>query len=34
MKEYTIGIKELDDAIGGIKKGANIMLIGPPMSGK
>ncbi len=34
MKDYTIGIKELDDAIGGIKKGSNIMLIGPSMSGK
>jgi KaiC/GvpD/RAD55 family RecA-like ATPase len=34
MKDYTIGIKELDDAVGGIKKGSNIMLIGPPMSGK
>jgi KaiC/GvpD/RAD55 family RecA-like ATPase len=34
MSDYTIGIKELDDAIGGIKKGSNIMLIGPPMSGK
>ncbi|MCZ7372083.1 MAG: recombinase RecA [Candidatus Methanoperedens sp.] len=31
---YTLGIKELDNAIGGIKKGSNIMLIGPPMSGK
>jgi len=34
MSDYTLGIKELDDAIGGIKKGSNIMLIGPPMSGK
>src|SRR3990172_13257586 len=34
MSDYTTGIKELDDAIGGIKKGSNIMLIGPPMSGK
>jgi KaiC/GvpD/RAD55 family RecA-like ATPase len=34
MSEYTTGIKELDDAIRGIKKGSNIMLIGPPMSGK
>lgn len=34
MSDYTIGIKELDDAIGGIKKGSNIMFIGPPMSGK
>ncbi len=34
MSDYTTGIKELDNAIGGIKKGSNIMLIGPPMSGK
>ncbi|MFA4936601.1 MAG: ATPase domain-containing protein, partial [Candidatus Methanoperedens sp.] len=34
MSDYTLGIKELDDAIGGIRKGSNIMLIGPPMSGK
>lgn len=34
MDDYTIGIKEIDDKIGGIKKGSNILLIGPPMSGK
>ncbi|MCE8423013.1 MAG: recombinase RecA [Candidatus Methanoperedens sp.] len=34
MSDYTTGIKELDAEIGGIKKGSNIMLIGPPMSGK
>lgn len=34
MSDYTLGIKELDIAIGGIKKGSNIMLIGPPMCGK
>jgi KaiC/GvpD/RAD55 family RecA-like ATPase len=34
MSDYTLGIKELDDAIGGIIKGSNIMLIGPPMSQK
>jgi KaiC/GvpD/RAD55 family RecA-like ATPase len=34
MNDYTLGIKELDDAIEGIKKGSNIMLMGPPMSGK
>lgn len=28
------GIEELDNAIGGVKKGSNIMIIGPPMSGK
>jgi KaiC/GvpD/RAD55 family RecA-like ATPase len=34
MGDYAFGIKELDIAIGGIKKGSNIMLIGPPMSQK
>jgi len=34
MSDYTLGIKELDSVIGGIKKGSNIMLIGPPMCGK
>ncbi|MCZ7382973.1 MAG: recombinase RecA [Candidatus Methanoperedens sp.] len=34
MSDYTLGIKELDNAVGGIRKGSNIMLIGPPMSGK
>ncbi|VVB93208.1 KaiC [uncultured archaeon] len=34
MSNYTLGIKELDNLIGGIKKGSNLMLIGPPMSGK
>ncbi|MCX9084389.1 MAG: recombinase RecA [Candidatus Methanoperedens sp.] len=34
MSDYTTGIKELDAVIGGIRKGSNIMLIGPPMSGK
>jgi KaiC/GvpD/RAD55 family RecA-like ATPase len=31
---YKLGIKELDDTIGNIKAGSNIMLLGPPMSGK
>jgi KaiC/GvpD/RAD55 family RecA-like ATPase len=34
MSDYTLGIKELDDVIGGIRKGSNIMLIGPAMSQK
>jgi KaiC/GvpD/RAD55 family RecA-like ATPase len=34
MGNYTLGIKELDNTIEGIKKGSNIMLIGPPMSKK
>jgi KaiC/GvpD/RAD55 family RecA-like ATPase len=34
QSDYTLGIKELDNVIGGIRKGTNIMLIGPPMSQK
>jgi len=30
MSDYILGIKELDNEIGGIRKGSNIMLIGPP----
>jgi hypothetical protein len=32
--DYTLCIKELDDAVGYIRKGTNIMLIGPPLSGR
>ncbi|MCD6206502.1 MAG: recombinase RecA [Methanosarcinales archaeon] len=31
---YNLGISRLDELIGGIKGGTNIMMIGPPMSGK
>jgi archaellum biogenesis ATPase FlaH len=34
MSDYTLGIEELDNAVGGIRKGSNIMLIGPSMSQK
>jgi hypothetical protein len=34
MGDYTLGIKELDNAIGSIRNGSNIMLVGPPMSQK
>lgn len=34
MNEYTLGIKELDTAIEGIKSSSNILMIGPPMCGK
>ena len=34
MNDYTFGIKELDNSVDGLTKGKNIMLIGPPMSGK
>lgn len=34
MNNYTIGIKEIDDQIGGIRKGSNLLLIGPSMSRK
>lgn len=34
MHRYYLGLKELDDAIGGIEGGTNVLLIGPPMCGK
>ena len=34
MNEYTLGIKEIDDITGGLKRGSNILLIGPSMTGK
>lgn len=34
MNDYTFGIKELDNATEGIRRGSNILLIGPPMCGK
>lgn len=34
MNDYSLGIKELDDAIEGIKSGSNILLIGPSLCGK
>lgn len=34
MCDYKLGIKELDNAIGRIKNGSNILMIGPPMSQK
>jgi KaiC/GvpD/RAD55 family RecA-like ATPase len=34
MSDFMFGIEELDNSIGDIKKGSNIMIIGPPMSGK
>ena len=34
MDGYSLGIKELDAHIDGIRNGSNLMLIGPPMSGK
>ncbi|MCX9081793.1 MAG: hypothetical protein OIN83_06315 [Candidatus Methanoperedens sp.] len=34
MSDYSFGIKELDNATEGIKKGSNILMIGPPMCGK
>ena len=34
MHRYNPGLRELDDAIGGIEGGTNVMLIGPPMCGK
>ncbi len=34
MSGYSLGIKEIDDLIGKIRGGSNIMMIGAPMSGK
>ncbi len=34
MSGYSLGFKELDDRIGKIREGTNIMVIGPTMSGK
>ncbi|MBU3968061.1 MAG: recombinase RecA [Euryarchaeota archaeon] len=34
MGDYTLGIKELDNEIKGLRKGSNILMIGPPMSQK
>jgi KaiC/GvpD/RAD55 family RecA-like ATPase len=31
---YKLGISRLDELIGDIKRGTNIMMIGPPISGK
>ncbi|WP_256622409.1 RAD55 family ATPase [Methanolobus chelungpuianus] len=34
MPGYSLGIKELDDYLGSIREGTNLMMIGPPMSRK
>ncbi|WP_340819398.1 recombinase RecA [Methanolobus sp. WCC4] len=34
MSGYSLGIKELDELLGGIREGTNLMIIGPPMSRK
>jgi len=34
MEGYSLGIDKLDENIKGIRGGSNIMMIGPPMSGK
>ncbi|MCK4928796.1 MAG: recombinase RecA [Methanosarcinales archaeon] len=34
MESYSLGIEKLDENINGIRTGSNIMIIGPPMSGK
>lgn len=34
MNDYFLGIKEFDDAIGQIRKGSNLLLMGPSMAGK
>ena len=34
VTDYKLGINGLDEEIGGIKSGTNLMIIGPPMTGK
>ncbi|WP_321429326.1 recombinase RecA [uncultured Methanolobus sp.] len=34
MSGYALGIKELDELLGNIREGTNLMMIGPPMSRK
>ncbi len=34
MSGYSLGIKELDEHLGVIREGTNLMMIGPPMSRK
>lgn len=34
LNDYFLDIKELDDAIGEMKKGSNLLLIGPSLTGK
>ncbi|CAG1000501.1 putative sensor histidine kinase pdtaS [Methanosarcinales archaeon] len=34
LNNYFLGLKELDDAIGEMKKGSNLLLIGPSLTGK
>ena len=34
MESYSLGIEKLDENLNGIRSGSNIMVIGPPMSGK
>ncbi|MHC1571535.1 MAG: RAD55 family ATPase [Methanosarcinales archaeon] len=34
MLDYSLGIPEVDEITGGVPKGTNIMLLGPPLTGK
>lgn len=34
MESYSLGIDKLDENLKGVRGGSNIMIIGPPMSGK
>lgn len=34
MEEYPLGVEGIQDAVGTVPPGTNIILIGPPMSGK
>jgi hypothetical protein len=34
MHKYRLGLRELDEAVGGVSSGSGILVVGPPMSGK
>ncbi len=34
MHRYRLGLRELDEAVGGVGGGSGILIVGPPMSGK
>lgn len=34
MHTYRLGLRELDEAVGGVSSGSGILVVGPPMSGK
>jgi KaiC/GvpD/RAD55 family RecA-like ATPase len=34
MSDYSLGIPKIDEKINGVPKGANLMMLGPPLTGK